>query len=120
MTEAERRAPDAFAVLAMVALSAAWGFGHVAIKFAAPGISLMLQTALRSAVGAGLILLWALHHRTNLWARDGTLRPGIALGSLFAAEYLCLAVALGHSDAARVVVFLYLGPVLIEIGRAHV
>ncbi len=115
MTDTHRRALDSTAVLLMIATSAAWGFGHVAAKFAAPGMSIVLQTALRSAVGAGLVLLWAMHRRTDLWSRDGTLWPGLLLGTLFGAEFLFIALALVHTDAARMVVFLYVGPGLIAL-----
>lgn len=54
----ERRALDATAVATMVLLCLVWGFGHVAAKFAAQGISLVFQSGLRSLAATVLLLAW--------------------------------------------------------------
>jgi drug/metabolite transporter (DMT)-like permease len=112
----DRKPLDATAVSTMVLLCAIWGFGHVAAKFAAPGISLVFQSGLRSLIAAALLLAWALHRKTPLFGRDGTLWPGIFAGLLFAIEFVFIFAGLGLTDAARMVVFVYLAPCMTAFG----
>ena len=84
MTEV-RRSLDPLAVGAMLVLTALWGFQQVAIKLAAPDVSLVMQGALRSAVATVLVLVWAKVRGIPLWAHDGSLIPGVLAGLAFAA-----------------------------------
>ena len=43
----------------MILLSSLWGFQQVAIKLAAPGISLVMQGAIRSGIACVLVMAWA-------------------------------------------------------------
>ena len=45
-----RKSPDASAFALMVLLCAVWGFGNVAAKLAAPGVSLVAQAGIRSVI----------------------------------------------------------------------
>jgi drug/metabolite transporter (DMT)-like permease len=107
---------DTFAVGAMIVLSALWGFQQVAIKLAAPGVSLVMQGALRSAIATALVLAWARARRIPLWDRDGTLVPGLVAGVAFTAEFALIYAGLAYTTAARMVVFLYLAPCLTALG----
>ena len=111
-----RRPLDSIAVASMIVLTSLWGFQQVAIKLAAPGISLVMQGALRSAIAAALVLAWAQSRRIPLWQRDGTLVPGVVAGLLFAAEFALIYAGLAYTTAARMVVFVYLAPVLTALG----
>jgi drug/metabolite transporter (DMT)-like permease len=113
----DRRPVDALALGLMVALCALWGFNQVAVKAAAPDISTGLQGALRSAIGLVCVVLWSLARRTPLASRD-TLASGLVAGALFAAEFAFLYVGLSHTTASRMVVFLYLAPVVTALGLA--
>ena len=112
----ERRSLGATAVSVMVLLSLIWGFGHVAAKLAAPGISLVFQSGLRSVVATALLLAWARYRAIPLWQRDGTLGPGVFAGLLFAAEFVFIFAGLAMTDAARMVVFVYLAPCMTAFG----
>jgi len=112
----ERRALDATAVSTMVLLCAIWGFGHVAAKFTAGGISLVFQSGLRSLIAAALLLAWGAWRGIPLWQRDGTLWPGVFAGLLFAIEFIFIFAGLGMTDAARMVVFVYLAPCITAFG----
>jgi drug/metabolite transporter (DMT)-like permease len=112
----ERRALDATAVSTMVLLCLVWGFGHVAAKFAAQGISLVFQSGVRSLVAAALLLAWGAWRGIPLWQRDGTLWPGVFAGLLFALEFIFIFAGLGMTDAARMVVFVYLAPCITAFG----
>ncbi len=111
-----RRPLDATAVGAMIALSMLWGFQQVAVKLAAHGVSLVMQGAIRSTVATILVVFWARAHRIALWDRDGTLRPGLLAGLAFTAEFAMIYAGLGHTTAARMVVFVYLAPCLTALG----
>jgi drug/metabolite transporter (DMT)-like permease len=109
---------DAFAVTAMLVLSALWGFQQVAIKLAAHGVSLVMQGALRSAIAMLLVFVWAWSRRMPIFERDGTFVPGIVVGAMFAAEFALIYAGLGQTTASRMVVFVYLAPPLTALGLA--
>ena len=111
-----RRALDAAAISTMLLLCLIWGVGHVAAKFAAPGISLVFQSGIRSLVATGLLLAWVHFRKIPLWERDRTLWPGIFAGLLFAAEFVFIFAGLAMTDAARMVVFVYLAPCMTAFG----
>jgi len=113
---AERKPLDATAVSVMVLLCLIWGVGHVAAKFAAQGISLVFQSGLRSVLATALLLAWAHFGRIPLWERDRTFWPGIFAGLLFAAEFVFIFAGLAMTDAARMVVFVYLAPCMTAFG----
>lgn len=109
---------DAFAITAMLVLCALWGFQQVAIKLAAPSISLVMQAAIRSVIATVLVLAWAKARRIPLFARDGTLLPGLLAGLLFGGEFALIYAGLNHTTASRMVVFIYLAPPLTALGLA--
>ena len=113
---AERKPLDATAVSVMVLLCLIWGVGHVAAKFAAQGISLVFQSGIRSVVATGLLLAWVHLRRIPLWERDRTFWPGILAGLLFATEFIFIFAGLALTDAARMVVFVYLAPCMTAFG----
>jgi len=113
---ADRQALDATAVSVMVLLCLIWGVGHVAAKFAAQGISLVFQSGLRSVIATALLLAWVWYRKVPLWDRDGSFWPGVLAGLLFAAEFVFIFAGLAVTDAARMVVFVYLAPCLTAFG----
>jgi drug/metabolite transporter (DMT)-like permease len=111
-----RQSLDATAIALMVLLSSLWGFQQVAIKLAAPGISLVMQGAIRSGIACVLVVIWARFRGIALWQRDGTLAPGIGAGLLFAGEFALIYAGLAYTTAARMIVFIYLAPILTALG----
>lgn len=114
--DSQRKPLDATAVSVMVLLCLIWGIGHVAAKFTAEGISLVFQSGVRSVIATGLILLWGWSRGIRFWDRDGTFWPGVLAGVLFAAEFVFIFAGLGMTDAARMVVFVYLAPCMTAFG----
>jgi drug/metabolite transporter (DMT)-like permease len=100
----------------MLLLCFCWGFAHVVAKLTAPGVSLVMQSGLRSAIAAVLLLAWTRRRGIPLFARDGTLGPGLVAGVLFAAEFLFIYSGLAWTGASRMVVFVYLAPCLTALG----
>lgn len=112
----ERKALDAKAFSLMLGLTVLWGFQQVAIKLTAPDVSLVMQAGLRSVIATALLLAWAQWRGTPLFARDGTLGAGVAAGLLFGGEFIFIYGGLEHTAASRMVVFIYLAPVLTALG----
>ena len=100
----------------MVLLTALWGFQQVTIKWIAADVSLVAQAAVRSIVATALLLAWSAFSKQNLFQRDGTLAAGIAAGLLFAFEFVFIYGGLGHTNASRMSVFVYLAPPLTALG----
>ncbi len=115
-TEDARRPLDGVAGATMVTLTALWGFQQVAIKLAAPAVPLVLQAALRSAIAALLVVMWARWQRVPLSGRDGTTRTGLLAGAAFAVEFALIYAGLGHTTAARMIVLLYTAPCFTALG----
>jgi len=107
---------DGFAVATMLLLCAIWGAQQVAIKLAAPDVIPIMQVAIRCGMSALLVAGFARAHGEALFVRDGTWRPGLLVGSLFAAEFLFIAEGLRHTTASHMVVFLYTAPVFTALG----
>jgi drug/metabolite transporter (DMT)-like permease len=113
---ANSRPLDALAIAIVVGLSLCWGFNQVAIKLAIHDIPPFLQSAVRSAVAAVLVAIWARWRGIALFERDGTLLAGIVAGALFALEFLLIYPGLLWTTATRAVLFIYLAPFFVVVG----
>jgi drug/metabolite transporter (DMT)-like permease len=109
---------DVFATLAMVVLTASWGFQQVAIKVTNDAVSPAFQSGLRCAGALVLLLIWCRIRNIPLFERDGTLIPGLVAGFLFASEFAFIYWALVFTDVARSILFLYAAPFVVAVG-AH-
>ena len=116
--QAVRQPLDSTAISLMLVLAMLWGLQQVAIKLALSGASPVAQAAIRSIVATALLALWARWRGIALFDRDGTLSAGIVAGLLFGAEFILIYAGLQHTAAARMVVFVYLAPVLTALGLA--
>ena len=112
----ERKPLDSTAFSLMLLLTALWGAQQVVIKLTAGDVSLVMQAGIRSIFATLLVLAWAVYRKTALWERDGTLGPGVLAGLLFGGEFVFIYAGLGHTAASRMVVFIYLAPVLTALG----
>lgn len=97
-------------------LCAAWGLNQVAIKVANVGVSPLYQCGLRSIGAVLLLMLWARWRGIPLWNRDGSLPAGLAVGALFAVEFLLIYQGLTYTSASRGVLFLYTAPFVVALG----
>ncbi|MGJ7546869.1 DMT family transporter [Pseudomonas alloputida] len=111
-----RKPVDGMAAGLMVLLCLTWGAQQVAIKVVAHDVPPMAQIALRSGVAAILVLVAG-----KLWSREPWLpgvwhRAGLAVGLLFAAEFLFIAQGLRYTSASHMAVFLYTAPLFVAMG----
>lgn len=79
-------------------------------------ISPLLQIALRSGIAAVLVVFLILARGERVSVRGGPWRAGLAVGALFALEFLLLGEGLRHTSASHMVVFLYTAPIFAAIG----
>ena len=115
---AERKPVDALAFGTMVLLCMLWGFQPVTMKLAAPHISLVMQSGIRSILATLLLLVWARWRGMSLFSRDGTLGAGILAGLMFGFEFFFIYGGLQYTGAARMTVFLNTAPCLTALGLA--
>ena len=109
---------DARAYTLLLACTMLWGLQQVVIKWTLAYVSPLAQAGIRSIIAALLLLGWARWKKIPLFSRDGTLAAGIAAGVLFGAEFCFIYGGLAHTTASRMVVFIYLAPVLTALGLA--
>ena len=112
----ERKPVDGVAAGVMLALTALWGFQQVTVKWIAADVSLVMQAGLRSIIATSLLLAWAELRGLPLFRADGTACAGIVAGLLFAGEFVFIYAGLGHTNASRMSVFIYLAPPLTALG----
>lgn len=113
-----RKPLDLLAVTMMVALCVCWGFTQTAVKLIAEDVSPMMQMGLRSALAAvvlGAVTFW--RDGRGMFT-DGTLRPGLLVGLLFAVEFVFIAQGLTLTSASHIVVFIYSAPIFSALGLA--
>ncbi len=105
----QRNPLDTSAIGSMVACCFLLGLQQVAIKLASSDIAPVMQLSLRSLIGLLLVLI-AMKIRRQLHFDTHKIALGLAVGTLFALEFLLLGEALRYTSASRSVVFLYTSP----------
>ncbi len=101
---------DGLAIGLLLACCLFWGFQQVLVKATIAEVPAVFQAAVRFNMALVLIWLWCRWRGIALFARDGSLWPGLLAGALFAAEFSCLYLALQFTGASRATVFLYTSP----------
>lgn len=115
---AEKDRIDAIGAVALVAFSLLLGINQVVIKLVNEALQPVFMAGLRSA-GAGVLLAgWMAWRRVPVELPRHTLLPGLAIGTIFAAEFVCLFLALDRTSVTRVSVIFYAMPVWMALG-AH-
>lgn len=113
---AKSRPLDAFAVVVTVGLCLAWGFNNVSIKLAIHDIPPLMQSAARSVIATVIVFAWTQLRGMPMFERDGTLKPGIWAGILFALEFVFIYRGLVWTTATRGILFIYLAPFFVVVG----
>lgn len=106
---------DTFAITVLVACCAFWGFQQILIKFAGREIPPLWQASVRMAGATALLWLWCQLRGVKLFTHDGSLRGGLVVGLLFAAEFCLIYLGLQHTSASRLTVFLYTSPFWVAV-----
>jgi drug/metabolite transporter (DMT)-like permease len=103
-------------VALQVVMCAVFGIGQIAAKAGLAGISPIYQAGLRSCGAVLLIALWIWLRKIPLNWRDGSGRYGMAIGLMFALQFVCLYLGLALTGAARATVLLYTAPFFVALG----
>ncbi len=106
---------DRLAVGLLVVCCAFWGFQQILIKSTVGEVPPLWQASLRFAGATVLLWAWCAARGVPLFARDGTLRPGVLAGLLFAGEFVCIYLGLRYTTASRMTVFLYTSPFVVAL-----
>ncbi|PKN28677.1 MAG: EamA/RhaT family transporter [Deltaproteobacteria bacterium HGW-Deltaproteobacteria-21] len=104
--------------LLLVLVCFLWGANVVSIRISNQGIPPILAAALRSAIAAGLIFLYAAKKGEAVSFPRGERRHGMVIGFLFALDFLFLYWGIAFTTASRSIIFLYTHPFFVAIG-AH-
>ncbi|QDK31850.1 DMT family transporter [Sphingomonas sp. IC081] len=112
----QRLPVDGRAALLMVGLCAIWGMQQTALKAAAPDMAPVLQISLRSGLAAVAIAALVFLRGDGHALRGGTWKPGLAIGVLFALEYLFMGEGLRFTSASHMGIFLYTAPIFTALG----
>ncbi len=113
---ATRQPIDALALGTMLLLCVVWGVQQVAIQITAVDVRPALQTGLRNGISAVLLAALVVWRRDAASFRRGTGRAGLLAGTLFGAEFVCVAEGLRLTSASHISVFLYTAPVFAALG----
>jgi drug/metabolite transporter (DMT)-like permease len=106
---------DGLAVSLLLACCLFWGFQQILIKTTVAEVPPLWQASLRMLGATALLWGWCQLRGVKLFERDGTLRPGLLAGVLFAAEFCCIYLGLMNTTASRLTVFLYTSPFVVAL-----
>lgn len=101
---------DALAVGILLVCCMFWGFQQVLVKATVAELPPVFVSAVRGLGATLLLWLWCQWRGVKLFERDGSLRAGLLVGCLFAAEFAFIYIGLQHTTASRLTVFLYTSP----------
>jgi len=101
---------DGRAVSLLVVCCFFWGLQQVLVKATLPELAPIFQASVRFVGATVLLWLWCRWHGVKMLGPADSLAPGLLAGLLFAGEFACMFIGLGHTTASRLTVFLYTSP----------
>jgi drug/metabolite transporter (DMT)-like permease len=115
MTTERKTHLDGIAVSLLVVCCLFWGAQQVLIKATLAELPPFYQASLRFIGATALLVLWCKWRKIPLWGRDGSLKPGVIAGLLFAVEFSAIYMGLQFTSASRLTVFLYTSPFWVAV-----
>ena len=112
---AKKERLDAFGATALVAIAALLAFNQVVISWVNEGLQPVFFAGCRSALATGFVALWLWLQRRPVRYTPGTFGAGLLIGCAFAAEFLCLFLALDLTAVSRAVLIFYTVPVWLAL-----
>lgn len=109
---------DGAGVAILLAVQALLALNQVTIKFANAGLQPVFFAGLRSLLAIGFVYAWMRWRGRPPRLNRAALGPGLVMGSVFAAEFLFLFVALDLTTVGRASVLMYSMPVWFAV-MAH-
>ena len=106
---------DAFGATSLTAFSALLASNQVLIKLVNEGLQPIFFAGMRSVAAAAVVALLMLARGRPVAFRRRVLWPGLAIGAVFAAEFVCLFLALDLTTVTRTSVIFYSMPVWLAV-----
>lgn len=106
---------DGVAVSLLLVCCLFWGAQQVLIKATLAELPPFFQASVRFIGATALLLAWCAWRKIPLWGRDGSLKPGLIAGVLFAGEFAAIYAGLQFTSASRLTVFLYTSPFWVAV-----
>ena len=106
---------DAFGAVALTGFAALLAFNQVVIAVVNEGLQPVFFADLRSAGGLICLLAWMRFRAIPLSLPQGTVLPGLAMGTCFAVEFIYLFVALDLTTVTRSAIILYSMPLWLAL-----
>lgn len=102
---------DAFGGTALLAVTLLLAFNQILVKWINTGLQPVFFAGMRSVLAVGFVWLWLLWRARPPQLQRADLIPGAAMGTVFAAEFLCLFLSLDLTAVSRASVIFYSMPV---------
>ena len=109
---------DYFGAICLIAFSVLLGINHVVIKVVNVGLQPVFFCGLRSLLAAFCIIAWMKFKKHTITFPRADWKVGIIAGTIFAAEFLCLFLALDYTTVVRNAIIYYSMPLWLSI-MAH-
>ena len=106
---------DGIAVSLLVVCCLFWGAQQVLIKATLTELPPFFQASLRFMGATALLMLWCKWRNIPLWGHDGSYKPGVIAGLMFAVEFSSIYMGLQFTSASRLTVFLYTSPFWVAV-----
>ena len=109
---------DANGATVLLGVTLLLAFNQILVKLVNQGLQPVFFAGLRSVLAIGFVWAWLVWRKRPPVLRRQALGPGLLMGALFAAEFLCLFMALDLTTVGRTSVIFYSMPVWFAI-MAH-
>lgn len=109
---------DAFGGSVLLGVTLLLAFNQVIVKLVTVGLQPVFFAGLRSALAVVFVWAWLQYKRRPPHLNRASVGPGLLMGAVFAAEFLCLFMALDLTTVGRTSVIFYSMPVWFAI-MAH-
>lgn len=106
---------DGAGVAMLLAVQLLLGFNQIVVKLVNAGLQPVFFAGLRSALAVGFLWAWLVWRGRPPRLHRAAIGPGLAMGAVFAAEFLCLFVALDLTTVGRASIIMYSMPVWFAI-----
>jgi drug/metabolite transporter (DMT)-like permease len=109
---------DAFGGSVLLGVTLLLAFNQIIVKLVNQGLQPVFFAGLRSSLAVVFVWAWLVYKRRPPRLKRAVLGPGLLMGCVFAAEFLCLFMALDLTTVGRTSVIFYSMPVWFAI-MAH-
>ena len=118
MDEVQTRSIDTFGAASLIGFSLLLGINHIVIKLVNIGIQPIFFCGLRSLLAVFFIISWMRYKRIPIEFFSAHWKMGVLAGLVFAAEFLCLFIALDYTTVVRNSIIYYSMPLWLSL-MAH-